>query len=307
MTITMAAPEQQREQLPCPLPTPSASVKMAPIHDILMITHQRPHYTRLSLDRLLQTCGDNMRVWVWHNGVDRETLEVVRGFESHPSFHRLVVSPENKCLREPTNWFWSESDGEYLTKIDDDCLISDGWAETLIAAHRAARQLGIIGCWRFYDQDFDEALARRKIREFEGHRLMLNCWVQGSGYVMKRALVEDLGPIQPDETFTDYGLRAALRGWINGWYYPFIHEEHMDDARSPFYLHKTEEEFLENLPLTARNQGIRSIEEWRDVSRRLARSLQKASPDPRNYIGWRRLVSAVRRRLYRAAGIHAFE
>ena len=30
--------------------------------DILMVTHDRPHYTKQSLGRLLETCDDRMRV-----------------------------------------------------------------------------------------------------------------------------------------------------------------------------------------------------------------------------------------------------
>ncbi len=78
---------------------------------------------------------------------------------AHPNFYRLEISPENKRLREPTNWFWEHSDGEFVSKVDDDCLLSDGWAQKLIAAHRDARELGIVGSWRFYDEDFDEPLA----------------------------------------------------------------------------------------------------------------------------------------------------
>lgn len=267
------------------------------MHDILMITYQRPQYTRLALERLLETCDGGTRVWVWHNGRDEETLDVVRGMSAHPNFYRLEISPENKRLREPTNWFWEHSDGEFVSKVDDDCLLSDGWAQKLIAAHRDARELGIVGSWRFYDEDFDEPLARRKIRTFAGgHRLMLNCWVQGSGYVMKRELIRRVGPIRPGETFTDYGVRAALGGWVNGWYFPFIHEEHMDDARSP-YFNTTAEDFDRNRPLTALSHGIRTIEEWRAASRDLARSLQKASPDPRAYVGWRRKCRNALRRI----------
>ncbi|MEN6624698.1 MAG: glycosyltransferase family 2 protein [Candidatus Sumerlaeia bacterium] len=276
-------------------------------HDILMITCRRPAYTKMALERLLATCDDTMRVWIWQNGDHPDTLEVIRAFSNHPSFYRLEISSENKQLREPTNWFWSHSDGEYLSKVDDDCLLDDGWARRLVAAHEANPRLGIVAAWRFYDDDFDEPAASRKIRVFNGHRLMLNCWVQGSGYVMKRAVYDDLGPIGPRETFSDYGLRAALRGWVNGWYYPFIHEEHMDDARSPYYPFRTDEEFRANLPLTAVNQGITSLEQWREISRRLARSLQRASPDPRSHVGWRRLRSRIARRIRRLAGNHNFE
>ncbi|MCE5229781.1 glycosyltransferase family 2 protein [bacterium] len=274
-------------------------------HDILMITHQRPQYTRMALERLLETCADGMRVWIWQNGEHAETLDVIRGFSNHPNFHRLEISAENKRLREPTNWFWSASDAEFVSKVDDDCLLDDGWSQKLVAAHRAAPELGIIAAWRFYEGDFDERVARRKIRDFPGgHRLMLNCWVQGSGYVAKRELINRLGPLRPGETFSDYGIRAALGGWVNGWYFPFIHEEHMDDARSPYFL-MSDEEFRRNPPLTAITHGIRTIEEWRETSRRLAHSLQAASPDPRQYVGWRRRARNAARRvqnLFRSRG-----
>lgn len=269
------------------------------MHDILMITYQRPEYTRLALERLLDTCNNGMRVWVWQNGHHEETIEVVRLLSNHRNFHRLEICPENKRLREPTNWFWQHSDAEFLSKVDDDCLLSDGWAQKLIAAHRDAKELGIIGSWRFYEDDFDETIAGRKIRTFAGgHRLMLNCWVQGSGYVVKRELIRQVGPILPEETFTDYGIRAALGGWVNGWYFPFIHEEHMDDARSP-YFNKTDEDFDRNRPLTAISHGIRTVEEWRAASRELARALQKASPDPRDYVGWRKKMRGAMRRVAR--------
>ena len=73
------------------------------MHDVLMITYKRPAFTRLSLARLLDSCDSAMRVWVWHNGDDAATIDVVRSFERHPRFHRLHVSPENVKLRAPTN------------------------------------------------------------------------------------------------------------------------------------------------------------------------------------------------------------
>ena len=147
--------------------------------------------------------------------------------------HTVQISPENQRLREPTNWFWQHSDAPFVSKVDDDCLLPKGWAPTLIDAHHSAAKAGILGCWRFYEDDFVPSFAERKIRELPGgHRLMRNCWVQGSGYVMKREVVAQLGPLRKTEKFTDYCVRAELAGWCNGWYYPFIHEEHMDDPRS---------------------------------------------------------------------------
>jgi len=275
-----------------------------PWHDILMITYNRPSFTQLALEQLLQTCDQYMRVWLWHNGTDVETLDVVRRLADHPNVHTLQVCEENKKLREPTNWFWASSDGAYLSKVDDDCLLPEGWGQKLRQAHEDAPSLGIVGCWRFYKQDFIPELAERKITELPGgHRLMTHHHVQGSGYVMKRAVVESLGPMPAGKSFPYYCCRAATAGWDVGWYYPFIHEEHMDDARSPYYPYHTDDEFLANRPLTAINDNVTSLEEWRARARWQARVLQEDRTLGRDHTGWRgsvrRLMRKIRARLHR--------
>lgn len=270
------------------------------MHDILMITHKRPAFTKKSLTRLLESCDPTMRVWVWHNGGHAETLDVVRSFQSHPRFYKLQICAENLKLRAPTNWFWQHSDGEYVSKVDDDCLLPDAWGEKLRSAHHAEGRFGVIGCWRFYDEDFLPDVASKKIQKFnEGHSLMVHGFVQGSGYVMKRAVYEQLGPIKADESFTGYCIRAAYQGWINGWSFPFIHEDHMDDARSPNYPIKTEDEFQKNLSLSQINFGVNTLAEWQLFGRILARHLQNEIIDPRKHFGWRGLLQKLKNKLKR--------
>jgi GT2 family glycosyltransferase len=268
-----------------------------------MVTWNRPGYTAMALDHLLNSEDSGLRVWVWHNGTDAETLNVVRSFEGHRNLHRVHHSPENKRLREPTNWFWSQSDAPYLGKVDDDSLVPRGWTSTLVDAHDRAPEAGLLACWHFYDDDFVPALAEPKIRELApGCRVMRNCWVQGSGYVMKRAVVEQLGPLRDNETFSDYGVRAVLGGWTNGWLLPLIHLEHMDDPRSPHSRFSNEEDFQRARPLSAINHGVRTLEEWRSRARWMARSLQTAPYDPRLYSGWRPRVRRALGRLRRNGG-----
>lgn len=267
-------------------------------HDILMITYNRPYFTRLALEQLLATCDEYMRVWLWHNGTHTETVEVVRRFQGHPSVHYFHVCRENKKLREPTNWFWANADGPYLTKVDDDCLLPEGWGRTLRQAHDDAPSLGLAACWRFYDEDYMPDQVERKIKNLPGgHRLMTHHHVQGSGYVMKKPVFEDCGPMRESESFTRYCQRAAARGWDVGWYYPFVHEEHMDDARSLYYPYRTDEEFLEKRPLTAIHNGVVSLQEWRARSRWQARNLQEDTSRAREHIGWRGMVNRLWGRL----------
>lgn len=266
--------------------------------DVLMITYNRPAYTRRSLDHLLAHAGPDTHVWLWHNGDHAETLDVVRSRAEHPRVARFHHSRENVRLREPTNWLWRESTAPLLGKVDDDCLVPPGWDVTLARAHGADPTLGVIGSWRFYDEDFVPDLARRKLRTLPGGTtLMSNPWVQGSGYVMKRDCVSEVGLLHEGQSFTEWCVQVALRGWENGWLYPFLHEDHMDDPRSPHSDLREDADLQRHLPLSAQRLGIDTIEGWTARMRESAYRLQSASSDPRDYVGWRGRFQRVRRRI----------
>ena len=271
--------------------------------DILMVTHRSAGYLHLSLPRLLSTLGEQDRVWLWHNGDDEATLEALRPFRDDARVHRFHHSRDNVRLREPTAWLWRESDARFVSKVDDDCLVSPGWLDTFAAAHEANPQFGVIGSWRHPAEDLRPELARRKVRAFAGgHELLLNLWVQGSGYLMSRPVVERVGPLRPDESFTDYCIRTSRAGAVNGFYHPFVPEDHMDDPRSPHTLIRTDADLAARMPLSAEANGVTTVEAWTDQLRQSALLLQSASLDPRAYSGWRAKGRSARRRLAALAG-----
>ena len=272
--------------------------------DVVMVTHRSAGYVDLSLPRLLDTLGPDDRVWLWHNGDDEATIEALRTYRDDSRVARYHHSRDNVLLREPTNWLWSSSNARFVSKVDDDCRVSVGWLDTLVAAHDANPGFGVIGSWRHHDDEFRADLARRKIQEFDGgHSLLRNLWVQGSGYLVRRALVAEHGPLQPTETFTAFCIRLARAGAINGYYYPFLHEDHMDDPRSPNTLIRDDRDLLDRMPLSARRHGVTTVEEWDAQLRRSALILQTASLDPRQYAGWRYRAILLRRRARRLVGL----
>ena len=221
----------------------------------------------------------------------------MRGYANHPRVARFHHSRENLRVWGPTKWLFDESQAAYLSKVDDDNLLPDGWLETLIAAHESYDRFGVLGCWRFPEEDFVPELANRKIREFPGgHRVMVNLWTEGSCFLMKRACRDQQGPLLPKQTFPQYCKQLGLKGWINGHYYPFIKYENLDDPRSPVTLIRSEADLKRYLPLTAQYNGITSIAEWTEQLRRSARESQAASPDPRDWQGWRQAMRRLRAR-----------
>ncbi len=271
--------------------------------DVLMITHRRPVYTRRSLQRLLDSADESTRVWVWHNGDDLATLDCVRSFEGHPRFHHLHHSPVNERLWTPTTWFWDQAEGDYLGKVDDDCVVDPDWLTILRAAHDANDDFGVVGCWHFREEDFVPRLARRKIRAFEGgHQLLQNLWVGGSGYLMKRRCIDAIGPLQEGENFSSYCIRLSKDGWINGWYFPLVYQDHMDDPRSPHSEIRTDEDLRERRPLGAAARDVLTLEAWELQLRRGARRVQAAPLDPRRarvMYHWNRMRERVKSRLGR--------
>ncbi len=264
--------------------------------DILMITYNRPHYTRLSLARLLDTCDTEMRVWIWHNGQDRRTLDVVRSMLDHPRVHAFHQSPDNRGLTDPTNWLWANSTGTYLSKVDDDCLVPDRWAAALRAAHADVPEFGVIGCWHFQEEDFVPRLARKKIESFRGgHRLLRNSWVSGSGYLMKRTCVENHGFLKPSETFPRFCIRLAWEGWVHGWHYPFVRMDHMDDPRSPNSGLRSDSDLVAYMPLTAARNGVSTLAEWQAMIRGAARHVQTSPSEPCRFFALRRWLYRLRR------------
>lgn len=268
--------------------------------DVLMITYNSPDHVRKSLPHLLDTCDDATRVWLWHNGTDEETLEVVRSYADDPHVHRLYHSRENVRLTPPTNWVWQEGDGDFVSKVDDDCLPEHGWIQRLRDAHTANPDFGAIGCWRFRDEDFVPELAERKIQHFaRGVSLLRNHWVQGSGYLLPRALVEQQGPLRDGQSFTRYCIELAQRGAINGWPHPFVREENMDDPRSPHTLFPDDEAFRRRMPLTAQALGITTVADWAEQEHESAVAVQAATLDLREYAGWRFRRRNLTKRVHR--------
>jgi len=267
--------------------------------DVLMITYNRPAYTRLSLSELLKRSSPTTRVWVWQNGDDPETLEVVESFR--PQLHRYHHSRENARLTQPTNWLFGNARGAYLSKVDDDCIVPEQWDVKLARAHEDEARFGVLGCWRFPDEDFVPELANRKIQSFGGgHRLLVNMWVEGSGYLMKRACVDRLGPLQDGRSFSDYCIRIGCSGWVNGWMYPFLYQEHMDDPRATHSALRTDADLVNRLPLSALKNGVTTLDAWVAQLKRSARLVQSAPIDPAYWSPFRRRVRNALKNLQRA-------
>lgn len=268
--------------------------------DVLMITYNRPEYTAMSLDRLVATCPEGCRIWLWHNGTDAPTLRIVEQFAAHPKVAHFRHSAENKMLREPTNWFWANATGTLLGKVDDDCLMPDGWIERLAAIHCDDPKAGALSCWPFLQDEYREDVAAKKIVVLQGgHKILHNLWVGGSGYLVKRTAVERMGLLNERQSFPMWCIQLARDGWMNGWPVPLLLMDHMDHPRSPNTRVRSESEFQARKSLSARHFAVQSYVENCERIRANALIAQTASTAVWRYVGWTgklvRLANRLRR------------
>lgn len=266
--------------------------------DVLIIAYNRPKFTSATLDTVLRDSAP-YRLWIWQNGENPEVAAIVNSVEAHALVARVRRSPENVGLREPTNWLWRESQAPFLAKVDDDCLMPAGWCERLLAAHEASDRFGILGSWPFRAEDLRPELMEAKSITEGGQKIMLNPWVGGSGYVMKRACVDRCGLLRENEGFTRYCMRVARAGWYNGWPLPMIVMDHMDDPRSEHTVFKSDEDVVNFRGLTVGRRGISTLDALTARVKEAALELQTCSSDWRDYIGWRAKTKRILRRITR--------
>ena len=267
---------------------------------VLMITYNRPRYTQLSIEKLCASATTNTKITIWDNNSESETKNIIESYENHPKIEKVVYNRTNDKLFKPTNWFWENSqDAELIGKVDDDCLVPENWISILEKAHKDIPEAGALACWHFLQEDFKYEKAKRKIVKYNGHQIMRNCWVPGSGYLMKRSVIKELGILRQKESFTDYCIRAAAKKYINGWYYPLVLQENLDDPRTPNTGIKTEEDFLRLIPLSARTFKIKNREQLIERCKISSQMLQEYSYDPKDYIG---PIAFIKRKVLRLFG-----
>jgi len=258
--------------------------------DLVYITYNRLEYTKKSLPALLADPVEDFSLTIWDNASTDGTVEYIRNEVKDSRITDVVFSKENVGQTQAVNQIWSNSSADLLGKIDNDCIMNAGWTRILAQAHRDIEKLGVVACWHFPLEDFDENAARKagKIQRFGNHQIFRHPWTCGTGFLFKRSVFEKFGPIDRKYT-TNYWLKIAAGGYINGFYYPLILQEHMDDPKSGHCLIKNDESIqnMKDVTVVLREYNINSMKQ-RWVRRKLV--LENLNNDPWEaafYAGWR--------------------
>jgi GT2 family glycosyltransferase len=254
---------------------------------LAFLTYNRLDYTKMALAALLADPDEEFALTIWDNGSSDGTQDYLKTVRDR-RIVEIVFSEKNRGQTYVTNKIWSETDAELIGKVDNDCLVTAGWTRILAKAHQDLPRLGVVGCWHFLPVDFDYERAKHKIQTFGNHRIFRHPWVDGSALLVKRKVYLQYGPCREKEYLTGFWLRLALAGYINGFYYPLIYQEHMDDVRSEHNRLKKMpfEEAYKYIPAFQLGH-IRDLQTYYQLHKKILDNLLDGSFDPKFYRGWR--------------------
>lgn len=264
---------------------------------LLYITCNRLAYTRLSLPRLLADPDEEFELVIWDNGSTDGTVEYLRDLRD-PRIKEVVCRPRNEGQWCAVNYAWSHSAAQLVGKVDNDCLMQPGWTRTLAAAHRDEPTFGGIGCWSFMPSDFDPLAAAHKIRRFGGHEVLMHPHIGGSGFLLKRSDYKAAGRLPRGGRVSQYWLRLARSGRVNGWYHPLIYQEHMDDPQSAHCL-LPEAPVNGDVPFAFSARGFTTRTQYGNWLREDARRIQRAPSQLVEQTEWLPRIRRLERRLLR--------
>ena len=268
---------------------------------LAFIAYNRLEYTRRALASVLADPTEEFSLTVWDNASTDGTAEYLRTSVHDRRIKEMVLSKTNIGQINAVNRIWSSSEAELLGKLDNDCIMTPGWTRILAKAHQDVPQFGIVACWHFFESDFDFNRAAHKIETFGNHRILRHPWTCGTGFLIKRSAYQELGPIDGDAT-THYWIKLAQRGYINGYYYPLVLQEHMDDPKSRYCQLTTAEGFeaAKGVTVTLEHPKVRNIEGlywWREE---VLNNILDETGDVRYYVGWRNRVRRMKKRMKKA-------
>jgi hypothetical protein len=254
--------------------------------DLLFLAYNRLDYTKLALSSLLADPTEEFSLTIWDNDSRDGTRDYLSSVDD-PRIMRKVFARKNVYLDGAANNFLSKSSADLVGIIPNDFLVTPGWTRPLARAHADVAEFGMIGCWHFFPDDFDYEQAKHKIQRFGQHQVLRHPWTGGGAGLVKLKTVRDCGPLEPGGT-TNYWIRMALRGYVNGFYFPLIYVEHMDDPRSKYSRVRSmsfEEAYKDSPGYQAGT--IRDLQGYKRLHEDILDNLLSGPYDPKYYCGWR--------------------
>jgi len=128
---------------------------------IALVTHNRFQHTKKTIACLLEDPTEEFDLYLWDNASGEETPEYLKDGWSDPRIVETILSKDNAGQTGAMNYVWGKTKAELVGKVDKDCLVTPGWTWKLAEAYNDIDNLGVIACWHYPLEEFDEGAARK--------------------------------------------------------------------------------------------------------------------------------------------------
>ena len=263
--------------------------------DLIFITCNRLDYTKLALPALLGDSSEEFSLTIWDNA----SVDGSKDFLLSVNDRRIVekvFSKENLGLRGAVNYLFNSSSAELVGIIPNDLLVTPGWTCSLARAHADVSEFGLLGCWHLGREFFDESRARHKIQTFGRHQVVRHPWTGGAGGLIKLKAVRECGLLESNAT-PEYWRNMALKGYVNGYYYPLVYVEHMDYPWSEHFAFAGRLEEWARNSVGAGDHKFRNVEDAKAWHKVVVGNVLDESWDVKYYVGWRGILRRIKKRI----------
>jgi len=260
--------------------------------ELVLVSYNRLPYIKHVVQSLFANQSEDFTVVFWDNGSTDGTKEYLAS-QTDPRISKKVFSKNNVWVHGAANAVFEDSKAELVGILNDDIILSPGWTKILSRAHSDIPELGFIGCWHLGREFFHYHRAKHKIQTFGEHKILRHPWTGGASGLVKRNAWKEVGPFESKQT-TNLWLRMAKKGYVNGFYFPLIHVEHMDYVWSQYYMFKDDIGYGLSRSVTAAVQGVTSIEDAKAWHKKVVGNILDSPWDPTHYLGLRNKLRRVR-------------
>lgn len=231
--------------------------------DLLLITWNRREYVEKTLPTILSDPSD-FRLYCWDNGSQDGTADLIAAIDD-PRVVKRHFNSENVGQYKPCMWFFETATSDILGKVDDDILLPAGWVDRIAPMVRKEPKFGMLGCWIFMPEDWNETLALHNIIELSGERVFRCTTIAGQSFLARKEHLVRYSI--PNEESYSHGLpvnrmQMSLDGLISGYPLPILYAHNMDDPRSPMNVKTKSGNLGSDAALTARKLKFESAEDY---------------------------------------------
>lgn len=227
--------------------------------DLLLITWNRREYVEKMLPTLLNDPSD-FHLYCWDNGSKDGTADIIRDLcdirvkEKH--FH-----PENVGQTQPCQWFFEKATSDVIGKVDDDILLPTGWINRIAPMIRKEPKFGMLGCWIFMPEDWNESLAQKNIIEISDELIFRTTSIAGQSFLARKEYLIRYQKLDSPGLPVNR-LQMCFDGLIHGYPIPLLYAHNMDDPRSSMNTKTQGDSLQEHSAFTARRIGFQSPKDY---------------------------------------------